>query len=53
MLAVTPAALIIASVVGIGDAVPASKAASRLQDVSDVRQLLATLAGSAATGSRN
>jgi len=37
----------------VGDAVPASKAASRLQDVSEVHQLLATLAESAATGGRN
>jgi trehalose-phosphatase len=38
--------------VRVGDAVPASKAAYRLQDVSEVQQLLTALAEGAATGSR-
>jgi hypothetical protein len=36
----------------VGDAVPASKAAYRLQDVSEVHQLLAALAAGAPAGSR-
>ena len=36
----------------IGDAVPASKAAYRLQEVSEVHQLLAALAEGAAAGCR-
>ncbi len=36
----------------VGDAVPASKAAYRLQDVSEVQQLLTALAEGAAAGSR-
>jgi trehalose-phosphatase len=38
--------------VRVGDAVPASKAAFRLQDVSEVQQLLTALAEGAAAGSR-
>jgi trehalose-phosphatase len=38
--------------VRVGDAVPASKAAYRLQDVSEVQQLLTALAAGAAAGSR-
>jgi hypothetical protein len=37
--------------IGVGDAVPASKAAYRLQDVSEVHQRLAALAEDAAAGS--